>query len=106
MSAERRVGWYVYIVRCADRTLYTGVAKDLLSRIAAHNDGRGAKYTRQRLPVKLVYSETAADRGAAQRREYEIRQLTRAAKRALFANSRSNSRANSLRTRTSGRPAG
>ena len=62
MPAESRVSWHVYIVRCADRTLYTGVAKDLPARIAAHNDGRGAKYTRQRLPVKLVYSEAAADR--------------------------------------------
>ena len=88
MSAERSVSWHVYIVRCADRTLYTGVAKDLPQRIAAHNDGRGAKYTRQRLPVKLVYSESAADRGAALRRELEIKRLTRAAKRALFASSR------------------
>lgn len=76
-------GWYVYIVRCADRTLYTGVAKDLAARIAAHNDGRGAKYTRQRLPVKLVYSEPAANRAAAQRREHAIKRLSRAAKRAL-----------------------
>src|SRR5918993_1187276 len=60
---ERRFNWHVYIVRCADRTLYTGVAKDLPARIAAHNGGRGAKYTRQRLPVKLVYAEPALDRG-------------------------------------------
>ena len=100
--AERRVSWHVYIVRCADRTLYTGVAKDLRQRIAAHNDGRGAKYTRQRRPVKLVYSESALDRGAALRREIEIKSLTRAAKRALFAGAR----ASSLRTRTSGRRAG
>jgi putative endonuclease len=80
-----RVGWHVYIVRCADRTLYTGVAKDLPARIAAHNEGRGAKYTRQRLPVKLVYAEPAADRGAAQRRELQIKRLPRAAKRALCA---------------------
>jgi predicted GIY-YIG superfamily endonuclease len=66
----------------------------LLGRIAAHNGGRGAKYTRQRLPVKLVYSEAAADRGAALRRELQIKGLTRAAKRALFASSR----ASSLRT--------
>ncbi len=77
--------WHVYIVRCKDRTLYTGVAKDLLARIAAHNDGRGAKYTRQRLPVKLVYSELAPDRAAAQRREHAIKRLSRTAKRALFA---------------------
>jgi putative endonuclease len=59
------------------------VAKDLRARIAAHNAGAGAKYTRQRLPVKLVYSESAVDRGAAQRRELEIKSLSREAKRAL-----------------------
>jgi putative endonuclease len=63
--------------------LYTGVAKDLPARIEAHNDGRGAKYTRPRLPVKLVYFEAAADRSAAQRREHEIKRLPRARKRAL-----------------------
>jgi putative endonuclease len=65
--------------------LYTGVAKDLPARIAAHNDGRGAKYTRQRLPVKLVYKEPAADRAAAQRRELQIKRLSRDDKRALCA---------------------
>ena len=83
MPAASRFSWYVYIVRCADRTLYTGVAKDLPARIAAHNGGRGAKYTRQRLPVKLVYSEAAANRAAAQRREHAIKRLSRAAKRTL-----------------------
>jgi putative endonuclease len=88
VPAASRFSWHVYIVRCADRTLYTGVAKDLPARIAAHNGGRGAKYTRSRLPVKLVYSEAAMDRAAAQRREHEIKRLTRAAKRALFARRR------------------
>ena len=87
MPAASRTSWHVYIVRCADRTLYTGVAKDLPARVAAHNDGRGAKYTRSRLPVKLVYSARAVDRGAALRREYAIKQLSRAAKRALIAGS-------------------
>jgi putative endonuclease len=81
--------WHVYIVRCADRTFYTGVAKDLAARLAAHNGGRGAKYTRQRRPVKLVYAEPAADRGAALRREREIKRLPRAAKRALCVTRRS-----------------
>jgi putative endonuclease len=85
VPATARISWHVYIVRCADRTLYTGVAKDLPARIAAHNEGRGAKYTRQRLPVKLVYEEPAVDRAAAQRREHEIKQLSRDAKRALCA---------------------
>lgn len=83
--------WYVYIVRCADRTLYTGVAKDVAARVAAHNAGRGAKYTRARLPVKLVHSEEAPDRGAALRREHAIKSLPRAAKRALFARRRRSS---------------
>lgn len=83
--------WHVYIVRCADRTLYTGVAKDVAARVAAHNAGRGAKYTRARLPVKLVHSEEAADRGAALRREHAIKALPRAAKRALFARRRRSS---------------
>lgn len=75
--------WYVYIVRCADRTLYTGVARDLSARIEAHNLGRGAKYTRARLPVKLIYQETVTDRSAALRREHAIKRLSRAEKRAL-----------------------
>ena len=80
--------WYVYIVRCADRTLYTGVARDLIARLAAHNAARGAKYTRARLPVKLIYRETVADRSAALRREHEIKRLSRAEKRALAARRR------------------
>ncbi len=75
--------WYVYIVRCADRTFYTGVARDLTARLAAHNAGRGAKYTRGRLPVTLIYRESAGDRAAALRREHEIKRLPRAAKAAL-----------------------
>jgi predicted GIY-YIG superfamily endonuclease len=75
-------------VRCADRTLYTGVAKDLAARISAHNHRRGAKYTRSRVPVRLVYRERAADRAAALKREHEIKRLSRAAKQALVARAR------------------
>ncbi len=75
--------WTVYIVRCNDASLYTGVAKDLARRIEQHNAGTGAKYTRSRLPVTLVYSEQAADRGAALRREIEIKRLPAASKRRL-----------------------
>jgi predicted GIY-YIG superfamily endonuclease len=60
--------------------LYTGVAKDVGARVAVHNAGRGAKYTRTRLPVKVVYEEPAADRSAALRREHAIKRLPRAAK--------------------------
>ena len=75
--------WFVYIVRCADQTLYTGVALDVDARIVQHNSGRGAKYTRSRLPVELIYREPAADRSAALRREAEIKRLDAAAKRVL-----------------------
>ena len=68
------------------------MAKDLAARIAAHNDGRGAKYTRSRLPVRLVYREPVADRSAALKRELQIKRLPRAGKRALFARTRRGAR--------------
>jgi len=79
--------WQVYIVRCADDSLYTGIARDLERRIAEHNadNGPGASYTRSRRPVTLVYREFAADRSAASKREYQIKQLSRAEKLALIA---------------------
>ena len=80
-----QTGWMVYIVRCADETLYTGVAKQLDGRIAQHSAGKGAKYTRSRLPVTLVYSEPAEDRSSAQRREGQIKRMPVAAKRQLAA---------------------
>ncbi len=67
--------WYVYIVRCVDGSLYTGVAKDVASRVRRHNAGQGAKYTRGRRPVSLVHQEPAVDRSAALRREREIKRL-------------------------------
>lgn len=77
--------WYVYILQCADDTLYTGVATDVGARLATHNAGKGAKYTRGRLPVLLLYQERADDRSAALRREHAIKQLRAADKRALIA---------------------
>lgn len=68
--------WTVYILRCADQTLYTGIAKDLFRRIAQHNNGTGAKYTRGRTPVKLVFAETMACHGDALRREYAIKKMS------------------------------
>jgi predicted GIY-YIG superfamily endonuclease len=82
------VDWWVYIVRCADDTLYTGIARDREARVAAHNAGTGARYTRPRLPVRLVYSEAAENRAAAQQREHAIKRLPRAAKLALIGNPR------------------
>ncbi len=74
---EKSTTWYVYIVRCADNTLYTGMTNDLQRRIAQHNAGTAARYTRARLPVALVYQEEAANRSEALKREYAIKQLSR-----------------------------
>ena len=78
------MGWYVYLLRCRDGTLYTGCTDDVARRLAAHQSGRGAKYTRSRLPVALVYQEPCQDRSAALRRERAIKQLSRAQKLALI----------------------
>jgi putative endonuclease len=73
--------WCVYMVRCRDGTLYTGITKNLDKRIEAHNFGRdGARYTRSRRPVKLVYSEQAESKAAAARLEYRLKRLPRAEK--------------------------
>ena len=78
------IGWDVYMVRCSDGSLYTGITKDVESRVSLHNAGRGAKYTRGRRPVELVYRETVGDRGAALRREYAIKRLRPIAKKKLI----------------------
>jgi len=80
--------WFVYIVRCADRSLYTGVSIDVRARVAAHNNGKGARYTRGRGPVRLAYEERAGTRSAALRREQAIKRLTRADKLRLIARGR------------------
>jgi putative endonuclease len=72
------------MLRCRDGSLYTGVTNDLSRRLAAHGAGTGARYTRARLPVRLVYREARATRGAALRREAAIKRLPRAAKLALL----------------------
>lgn len=69
--------WYVYILECSDGTLYTGITNDLNKRIETHNKGKGAKYTKTRLPVKLLVSFEAEDRSKASKEEYRIKQLTR-----------------------------
>jgi putative endonuclease len=75
--------WQVYVLECADRSLYTGIARDVGARVERHNLGLGARYTRGRRPVRLVYVEVAPDRGAALRREHAIKQLGTKQKRAL-----------------------
>ena len=75
---------FVYIVRCADGTLYTGYARDPKARVKAHNSGRGAKYTAGRRPVRLVYSEKFRSLGKALRREHQLKRLGRKQKEALI----------------------
>lgn len=77
--------FFVYMVRCADGTLYTGWSNDPPARVEAHNAGRGAKYTRSRLPVELVYSEECESLSAALKRERQIKPWSRARKEALIA---------------------
>ena len=81
---------WVYILRCADDTLYCGWTNDLEHRIRTHNSGKGAKYTRSRLPVELVYSEAADSPSAALRRECEIKKLSRREKLELIEKSTEN----------------
>lgn len=78
--------WYVYILRCGDGSLYTGMTDNVERRLAAHRAGRGAKYTRGRGPLELVYRECVPDRAAALRREAQIKRLSRAEKLALIDN--------------------
>ena len=77
--------WYVYIVQCSDNTLYTGISTNPVTRVAEHNSGQNAaKYTRARRPVSLLYTEPAATRSAALKREIAIKRLSRQAKLALI----------------------
>lgn len=81
MGSNHALVYYVYIVQCADNTLYTGITTDLKRRVAEHNSSaRGAKYTRSRRPVALLYSEEFTDRATASAAEYHIKKLPRAEK--------------------------
>ena len=78
------VEYIVYILRCGDGSLYTGITTNLEHRVAVHNSGKGAKYTRSRLPVTPVYWETMSDKSTALRRELEIKALSRTKKLELI----------------------
>jgi putative endonuclease len=80
--------WHVYILRCRDGSLYTGCTNDLDARLAAHNTGKGAKYTASRRPVRVVYTEPVDSKPAAMRREIQIKRLPKSEKEALVAGSR------------------
>jgi putative endonuclease len=81
----RGVRWCVYLLKCGDGSLYAGITNDLKKRLRAHRDGRGARYTRGRGPLKVVHVEKAKDRAAASRREYELKQMPRRKKLLLIA---------------------
>ncbi len=87
---DATTAWYVYILQCRDGSFYTGITVDPARRLSEHNGALpgGAKYTACRRPVRQVYLEHAADRSAAQSREWDIKQLTRAEKKALIAGGR------------------
>ena len=83
------MNWTVYILRCGDGSLYTGITNDLERRMAEHESGKGAKYTKGRGPLQLVYQEICQDRGLASKRENEIKGLDRKAKLRLIATKKS-----------------
>lgn len=87
MEGSQSSAWFVYLVRCRDGSLYCGIAKNLEKRLAEHNSpDKGAKYTRGRRPLQLVYAEEVASRAQATQREGRIKRLTRAQKIALVKN--------------------
>ncbi len=77
------MSWVCYLLRCADDTLYCGITNNLDQRLLAHNAGEGAKYTRGRVPVRLVHVEQYPDKSAALKREMQIKQMTRGKKQSL-----------------------
>lgn len=81
--------WYLYILLCKDGTLYTGITNDVQKRLEAHAEGRGAKYTRGRAPLKLVYQETCENRSQALRREAEVKKLKKSEKLLLISSEKS-----------------
>ena len=83
-----RTSWLVYVVRCADGSLYTGITNNLDRRLQSHNAGRASRYTRSRLPVRVVYAEPASTRGNALKREFSIKALSRTAKMRLIRRAR------------------
>jgi putative endonuclease len=85
MPTLRRPPWLVYLLRCSDGSLYTGITNDLPKRLKGHAAGRASRYTRSRLPVKLVYSEPQKSKSAALKREAAIKKLTRREKAKLIA---------------------
>ena len=85
MGQQLAEHWFVYVLRCADGSLYTGIAKDVNQRLEHHNAGMASRYTRSRLPVTLIHREAPTTKGKALKRELAIKALSRQAKEALIA---------------------
>ena len=85
MGSASKTVWYVYILKCGDKSLYTGIALDIARRIKEHSSGKGSKYLRGRLPLKLVYSKEFRDRSSALKREAEIKRWTHDEKQVLIS---------------------
>jgi len=83
---EKDSKYYVYMLLCSDKTFYTGTSNNVAKRVATHNSGHGAKYTKVRRPVKLMYTETLDNKSQALKREIAIKKLTRQQKEALLEN--------------------
>ena len=90
MVTKKKNKWSLYILECADKSLYTGITNDVENRLAMHRSGKGSKYVRTRLPFKLVYLEKVGDRSQASKREYETKRLTKQQKLELIRNSDQN----------------
>ena len=84
MSQSDQKTWFFYLARCSDGSLYSGIAVDPVKRMEVHNAGKGARYTRSRLPVEMVYSELLPDQSSALKRESEVRKWPRKKKEALI----------------------
>lgn len=84
---KKQKSWFVYILKCADKTYYTGITTDIQKRMKTHNSGKGAKYTKMRIPVELAYFENHKNRSVATKRELEIKKLSRKQKEILIKQS-------------------
>jgi len=85
VTANNQRNYFVYILLCADGSLYTGITNNLAKRLISHNSGTASRYTRARLPVKLIYSELSTDRSGATKRECKIKNLSRVQKLSVVA---------------------
>lgn len=85
MSETAQKQWHFYLARCSDGSLYAGIAVDPVKRMEVHNAGKGARYTRSRMPIVMVYSETLPDQSSALKREAEVRKWSRKKKEELIA---------------------